>query len=77
MAVMVVMVEGEERERDSAAQVMFAKDSYLQGRKNKKTKREEKKCKEGVSIAEEREKSPVIQIKRKRGKEEKRDREEL
>ena len=56
---------------------MFAKDSHLQGRKNKKTKREEKKCKEGVSIAEEREKSPVIQIKRKRGKEEKRDREEL
>ena len=30
-----------------------------------------------MSIAEEREKSPVIQIKRKRGKEEKRDREEL
>ena len=29
-----------------------------------------------MSITEEREKSPVIQIKRKRGKEEKRDREE-
>ena len=54
---------------------MFAKDSHLQGRKNKRNKNKKKKCKEGMSIAEEREKSPVIQIKRKRGKEEKRDRE--